>query len=39
LAILVVGRGGAAVLAGVSLLFAALAVVLLSMPDRLPGDD
>ncbi|CAA9214167.1 MAG: hypothetical protein AVDCRST_MAG77-101 [uncultured Chloroflexi bacterium] len=39
LAVLVVGRGGTAVLAGVCLAFGALAVLLLSMPDRLPHDE
>lgn len=39
LAVLVTGRGGTAVLTGVCLAFGALAVLLLSMPDRLPHDE
>ena len=39
LAVLVVGRGGTAVLAGVALAFGGLAVLLLVLPDRLPHED
>jgi hypothetical protein len=39
LAVLTIGRGGAIVLAGACLAFGALAVLLLSMPDRLPDDE
>jgi hypothetical protein len=39
LLVLAIGRGGAAVLSGVALAFAALAVLLLSVPDRDPGDE
>jgi hypothetical protein len=39
LGVLVVGRGGTAVLAGVCLAFGAVAALLLSMPDRLPHEE
>lgn len=39
LGVLVLGRGGTAVLVGIALTFAALATVLLSLPDRDPAED
>lgn len=36
---LVAGRGGAAVFAGAALAFGAIAVLLLSMPDRLADEE
>ena len=39
LVVLLLGRGGTPVLAGVCLLFGAVAVLLLSMPDRLPHEE
>jgi hypothetical protein len=39
LTVLTIGRGGTVVLAGVCLAFGALAVLLLSMPDRLPHEE
>jgi uncharacterized membrane protein YhhN len=38
-AVLALGRGGTAVLVGAALAFAALAAVLLSLPDRDPQDE
>ena len=39
LGLFIFGRGGAVLLAVVALLFAAVAVPLLAMPDRLPDDE
>jgi hypothetical protein len=39
LGVLVVGRGGTAVLVGIALTFAAVATILLSLPDRDPAQD
>ena len=39
IALFVLGRGGTVMLLVVAILFGAVAVPLLSMPDRLPDDD